>query len=61
MFCESLEAAPSVPIPTVTPAARSRGTGQTPDPRIMLATGACATAALWAANSSMSGSVTQTA
>ena len=40
----SLLAGPSRPRPTVTPSRSSRGTGATPEARIMLETGLCATA-----------------
>jgi hypothetical protein len=59
MFWLSLEAAPSVPSPTGIPAWRSAGTGQTPEPRIMLATGLWTTVAPELARVTISSGCTQ--
>jgi hypothetical protein len=56
----SLLAGPSSPSPTVTPSRSSRGTGATPEARIMLDTGLCATATPWRRSSAKSVSSSQT-
>ena len=56
----SLLAGPSTPSPTVTPSRSSRGTGHTPDARIMFDTGLCATATSCSRRSATSPSSSQT-
>ena len=56
----SLLAGPSSPSPTVTPSRSSRGTGATPEARIMLDTGLCATATSCPRSSATSVSSSQT-
>ena len=54
-----LEAAPSVPRPTATPAASSAGTGATPEAPFMLDWGQCTTPTLRSASSAISAGVGQ--